>query len=105
MSTTKSLVIMNIKYPVKIKFLENGGVKDKVVGVVGGAHSGVSLQRVTRFEKRGKCVEMRKEIGNDKIMIFVEKKIDADRLRLYLCQKGKIKSILFFFCEILILNK
>jgi len=63
MSTTKSLVIMNIKYPII------------------------------------------KEIGNDKIMIFVEKKIDADRLRFYLCQKGKIKSILFFFCEILILNK
>jgi len=60
------------------------------VGVVGGANSDVTqtLQKVTRFEKRDKCVEIINEIGNDKIMVFVEKKVDADRLGFYLCQKG-----------------
>lgn len=60
------------------------------VGLVGGANKDVEqkLYKVGRFEKREKVVEILNEIGNDKVMIFVEHKKQADVLAFFLIQKG-----------------
>ena len=60
------------------------------VGIVGGANSDVeqSFHKCTRFEKREKVVELLNEIGQDKVMMFIEHKKQADVLAFYLLQKG-----------------
>ncbi|CAF0857078.1 unnamed protein product [Brachionus calyciflorus] len=60
------------------------------VGEVGGANTDVeqTIFKVTKFEKRNKCIEMIDEIGNEKTMIFVEHKKNADVLGFFLIQKG-----------------
>lgn len=60
------------------------------VGVVGGANSDVeqTIHKVGRYSKRDKCIEILNEIGNEKTMIFVELKKDADVLAFFLIQTG-----------------
>jgi probable ATP-dependent RNA helicase DDX4 len=60
------------------------------VGVVGGANTDVeqSVFKVGRLEKRDKLVEIINEIGQDKVMIFLEHKKNADVLAFFLIQKG-----------------
>ncbi len=60
------------------------------VGIVGGANSDVqqSFYKCTKFEKRDKVVEILNEIGQEKVMIFIEHKKQADVMGFYLLQKG-----------------
>jgi len=94
-------LMFSVTFPKEIQQLAQDFMNNYVflaVGVVGGANSDVTqlLQKVTLFEKRDKCVEIINDIGNDKIMIFVEQKVDADRLGFYLCQKGNHKYFIWF---------
>ncbi|RNA38966.1 putative ATP-dependent RNA helicase DDX4 isoform X1 [Brachionus plicatilis] len=60
------------------------------VGQVGGANTDVeqSVYKVTKFEKRDKCIEILDQIGNERTMIFVEHKKEADVNAFFLIQKG-----------------
>jgi probable ATP-dependent RNA helicase DDX4 len=60
------------------------------VGVVGGANSDVeqTIYKMKRLEKRDKLIEIINDIGNDKVMIFIEHKKQADVLGFFLIQKG-----------------
>jgi probable ATP-dependent RNA helicase DDX4 len=60
------------------------------VGVVGGANSDVeqTIYKMARLEKRDKLVEFLNDIGDDKVMIFIEHKKQADVLGFFLIQKG-----------------
>lgn len=60
------------------------------VGVVGGANKDVEqvIYKVDKFQKREKCMEILNEIGNEKTMIFIEHKKQADVLGFFLLQKG-----------------
>jgi probable ATP-dependent RNA helicase DDX4 len=60
------------------------------IGVVGGANTDVeqTVHQVARFQKREKVIEIINEIGNDKTMIFLEHKKQADVLAFFLIQKG-----------------
>lgn len=58
------------------------------VGIVGGANTDVEqvIHKVGRFEKRDKLVSLINEIGNERIMIFIEQKKQADIIAFYLIQ-------------------
>jgi len=60
------------------------------VGIVGGACDDVtqSVWEVDKFAKRDKLVEILKEVGTDRTMVFVETKKNADFLAAYLCNEG-----------------
>ena len=60
------------------------------VGQIGGANTDVeqNIYKVTKYEKRDKCIEILDQIGNEKTMIFVEHKKDADVNAFMLIQKG-----------------
>jgi len=60
------------------------------VGVVGGANTDVEqkIYQVTRFEKRDKLQEILNEIGDHKVMIFIQRKVQTDTLAFFLIQKG-----------------
>jgi len=61
-----------------------------VVGIVGGACDDVSqvVWEVDKFAKRDKLVEILKEVGTDRTMVFVETKKNADFLATFLCNEG-----------------
>lgn len=86
-------LMFSATFPKEIQQLAQDFLNDYLflaVGVVGGANCDVTqtMHKVTRFEKRDKCVEIINEIGNDKIMVFVEHKKQADILGFFLIQKG-----------------
>lgn len=58
------------------------------VGIVGGANTDVEqvVYKVGRFEKRDKVVSLINDIGNERVMIFLEQKKQADILAFYLLQ-------------------
>lgn len=60
------------------------------VGEVGGANTDVeqTIHKVTKFDKKEKCIEILDEIGSEKTMIFVEQKKNADYFAGILVQKG-----------------
>lgn len=59
------------------------------IGIVGGANTDVEqrILKVGRFEKRDEIIKIIDEIGNERIMIFLEHKKQADILAFYLLQK------------------
>ena len=61
-----------------------------VVGIIGGACDDVSqvVWEVDKFAKRDKLVEILKEVGTDRTMVFVETKKNADFLATFLCNEG-----------------
>lgn len=80
-------------FPDEIQRLAQQYLKDYLflaVGQVGGANTDVeqSIYKVTRFEKREKCIEILDQIGNERTMIFVEHKKEADVNAFFLIQKG-----------------
>jgi probable ATP-dependent RNA helicase DDX4 len=60
------------------------------VGIVGGANTDVEqdIIKANKMEKREKLYGILNEIGNERTMVFVESKSDADILALLLIQKG-----------------
>jgi len=62
----------------------------KVVGMVGGACDDVTqvVWEVDKFAKREKLVEILKDVGTDRTMVFCETKKNADFLAGYLCGEG-----------------
>ena len=60
------------------------------IGIVGGANTDVeqAIYKTTQFEKRNKLLEILNEVGNERIMIFLEHKKQADILAFFLCQKN-----------------
>jgi probable ATP-dependent RNA helicase DDX4 len=60
------------------------------VGIVGGANTDVEqvIYKTTQFEKRNKLLEILNEVGNERIMIFLEHKKQADIIAFFLCQKN-----------------
>jgi probable ATP-dependent RNA helicase DDX4 len=61
-----------------------------VVGEVGCANTDVqqTIYKVTRFDKRAKLIEILTDIGNEKTMIFIEQKKQADVIAIFLAQKN-----------------
>ncbi len=87
-------LMFSATFPKEIQQLAQDFLNDYLflaVGVVGGANADVTqtMHKSTRFEKRDKTVEILNEIGNDKVMIFVEHKKQADILGFFLIQKGR----------------
>jgi len=62
----------------------------QAVGMVGGACDDVaqSVVEVDKFAKRDKLVEILKDVGTDRTMVFCETKKNADFLASYLCGEG-----------------
>ena len=60
------------------------------IGIVGGANTDVEqiIFKTTQFEKRNKLLEILNEVGNERIMIFLEHKKQADIIAFFLCQKN-----------------
>jgi len=60
------------------------------IGIVGGASSDVkqSFLKLGKFEKREKLVEILKEVGTDRTLVFVETKKNADFLATFLSEEG-----------------
>ncbi|KFP34247.1 putative ATP-dependent RNA helicase DDX4, partial [Colius striatus] len=60
-----------------------------VVGHVGGACSDIeqSVLQVSQYSKRDKLVEVLQSIGNERTMVFVDKKKKADFIAALLCQE------------------
>lgn len=86
-------LMFSATFPKEIQQLAQDFLNDYLflaVGVVGGANADVTqtMYKVSRFEKRDKTVEILNDIGNDKVMIFVEHKKQADVLGFFLIQKG-----------------
>lgn len=59
------------------------------VGIVGGACTDVRQEfvQVTKFAKREKLLEILKETGTERTMVFVETKRQADFIAIFLCQE------------------
>jgi len=62
----------------------------QVVGMVGGACDDVTqyVFEVDKFAKRDKLVEILKDVGTDRTMVFCETKKNADFLAAFLCGEG-----------------
>ncbi|XP_020661226.2 putative ATP-dependent RNA helicase DDX4 isoform X2 [Pogona vitticeps] len=60
-----------------------------VVGQVGGACSDVqqSVLQVKQYDKREKLIEILRDIGNERVMVFVETKKKTDFIATILCQE------------------
>lgn len=60
------------------------------IGVVGGASEDVtqSFYEVEKFSKRDKLVEILRDVGTDRTLVFVETKRNADFLATYLSNEG-----------------
>jgi len=60
------------------------------IGIVGGASSDVTqtILEVEKFGKRNKLIELLRDVGTDKTLIFVETKRNADFLATALSQEG-----------------
>ena len=86
-------LMFSATFPKEIQQLAQDFLHDYLflaVGIVGGANTDVeqSVHKVTRFEKRDKLVDILNDIGNEKTMIFIEYKKQADVLAFFLIQKG-----------------
>jgi probable ATP-dependent RNA helicase DDX4 len=86
-------LMFSATFPAEIQQLAQDYLHDYLfltVGTVGGANSDVQqeVHKVAKFDKREKVFEILNEIGNEKIMIFIEQKKQADVLGFYLLQKG-----------------
>jgi len=89
----RNTYMFSATFPKEIQTLAQDFLNDYLflaVGVVGGANSDVtqSIHKVTRFEKRDKLMDILNDIGNEKTMIFIEHKKQADTLAFFLLQKG-----------------
>ena len=71
-----------------LEFLEN--YLFLAIGVVGGASADVKQEffEVKKFGKRDKVVELLREVGTDRTLVFVETKRSADFLATYLSVEG-----------------
>lgn len=60
------------------------------IGTVGGANTDVEqlIYKTGRFDRRAKLVEILNEIGQERTMVFVEHKKEADQIAFFLIQKG-----------------
>lgn len=88
-----NILMYSATFPEEIQKLAQDFLKNYLfltIGTVGGANADVkqSIAKVTRFEKRDKLVEILNEIGNERTMVFIEHKKQADVLAFFLCQKG-----------------
>jgi probable ATP-dependent RNA helicase DDX4 len=91
--TDRHTFMFSATFPSEIQQLAQDFLNDYIfltVGVLGGANQDVEqvVHKVTRFEKRDKVIDIINEIGNEKVMIFVESKKSADIVAFYLSQKG-----------------
>jgi probable ATP-dependent RNA helicase DDX4 len=92
-------LMFSATFPKEIQQLAQDFLNDYfflTIGVVGGANTDVAqtIYKISRLQKREKCVELLNEIGNEKTMIFVDQKKGADVLAFYLIQKGyKVTTI------------
>lgn len=89
----RTTLMFSATFPKEIQHLAQDFLNNYLflaVGIVGGANSDVeqSFHKCTKFEKRDKVVEILNEIGQDKVMIFIEHKKQADVMGFYLLQKG-----------------
>jgi probable ATP-dependent RNA helicase DDX4 len=86
-------LMFSATFPADIQKLAQDYLHDYLfltVGFLGGANSDVTqeIYKVGKFNKRDKVFEILNDIGNEKIMIFIEHKKQADVLGFYLLQKG-----------------
>ena len=93
----RNTFMFSATFPSEIQKLAQDFLNDYLfltVGVVGGANSDVeqTIYRLQRLEKREKLIEILNDIGNDKVMIFIEQKRQADVLAFFLIQK--VRNIL-----------
>jgi probable ATP-dependent RNA helicase DDX4 len=92
-TTDRNTFMFSATFPKEVQLLAQDFLNDYLfltVGVVGGANTDVSqiIYQVDKFGKRDKIIEILNDIGNEKVMIFVEHKKYADVLGFFLVQKG-----------------
>lgn len=91
--TNMNILMYSATFPEDIQKLAQDFLKNYLfltIGTVGGANTDVkqSVVKATKFEKRDKLLEILNEIGNERTMVFIEHKKQADVLAFFLCQKG-----------------
>lgn len=90
--TDRTTLMFSATFPIEIQKLAQDFLYNYLflaVGVVGGANTDVEqvIYKVGRFEKRDKVISLINEIGNERIMIFMEHKKQADILAFFLLQQ------------------
>lgn len=90
--TDRTTLMFSATFPIEIQKLAQDFLNNYLflaVGVVGGANTDVEqvIYKVGRFEKRDKVISLINEIGNERIMIFMEHKKQADILAFFLLQQ------------------
>jgi probable ATP-dependent RNA helicase DDX4 len=91
--TERCTFMFSATFPAEIQKLAQDFLNNYLfltVGIVGGANADVEqiIYKATKHEKREKLFGILNEIGNERTMVFVESKSDADILALLLIQKG-----------------
>merc|ERR1712020_258820 len=89
----RQTLMFSATFPEQVQVLAFDLLQDYLfltIGVVGGACDDVSqkVYEVDKFAKREKLMEILKNVGTDRTMVFVETKKNADFLATYLCGEG-----------------
>lgn len=89
----RSTFMFSATFPPDIQKLAQDFLHDYLflsIGVIGGANSDVqqTIYKVPRLEKREKLVEILNDIGQEKTMIFIEHKKQADVVSFFLIQSN-----------------
>ena len=89
----QSLLALGATFPTEIQKLAQDFLNRYLfltIGIVGCANTDVEqvIFKTTQFEKRNKLLEILNEVGNQRIMIFLEHKKQADITAFFLCHKN-----------------